>query len=112
MKEEIKVMTDSRVLRIHANDNVLVALQDLKAGEHVVYGDTTYVLVDDVAAKHKFFTEDLSIGGEVRMYGVLVGRAVQDVKTGQWMNTANVKRSEEHTSELQSLMRISYAVFC
>src|SRR3546814_8976941 len=24
----------------------------------------------------------------------------------------HVKRSEEHTSELQSLMRISYAVFC
>src|SRR3546814_10107288 len=24
----------------------------------------------------------------------------------------NVTRSEEHTSELQSLMRISYAVFC
>src|SRR3546814_7872483 len=24
----------------------------------------------------------------------------------------NIKRSEEHTSELQSLMRISYAVFC
>src|SRR3546814_1825900 len=27
-------------------------------------------------------------------------------------NTALVLRSEEHTSELQSLMRISYAVFC
>src|SRR3546814_14910553 len=26
--------------------------------------------------------------------------------------TARVGRSEEHTSELQSLMRISYAVFC
>src|SRR3546814_5036595 len=25
---------------------------------------------------------------------------------------ATVRRSEEHTSELQSLMRISYAVFC
>src|SRR3546814_6989487 len=25
---------------------------------------------------------------------------------------ANLVRSEEHTSELQSLMRISYAVFC
>src|SRR3546814_6037377 len=25
---------------------------------------------------------------------------------------ANIFRSEEHTSELQSLMRISYAVFC
>src|SRR3546814_2643513 len=26
--------------------------------------------------------------------------------------TASLPRSEEHTSELQSLMRISYAVFC
>src|SRR3546814_1741229 len=26
--------------------------------------------------------------------------------------TATLQRSEEHTSELQSLMRISYAVFC
>src|SRR3546814_1783253 len=30
-----------------------------------------------------------------------------------WMEVkAREKRSEEHTSELQSLMRISYAVFC
>src|SRR3546814_8118777 len=27
-------------------------------------------------------------------------------------DTGNMERSEEHTSELQSLMRISYAVFC
>src|SRR3546814_8156643 len=27
-------------------------------------------------------------------------------------NATDPKRSEEHTSELQSLMRISYAVFC
>src|SRR3546814_1672443 len=28
------------------------------------------------------------------------------------LSAAEVERSEEHTSELQSLMRISYAVFC
>src|SRR3546814_4423648 len=28
------------------------------------------------------------------------------------VGVADLKRSEEHTSELQSLMRISYAVFC
>src|SRR3546814_9441600 len=32
--------------------------------------------------------------------------------TSPAMNLAVVVRSEEHTSELQSLMRISYAVFC
>src|SRR3546814_9529084 len=31
---------------------------------------------------------------------------------GRTRGTLQVFRSEEHTSELQSLMRISYAVFC
>src|SRR3546814_1337275 len=30
----------------------------------------------------------------------------------QQLTDKHIKRSEEHTSELQSLMRISYAVFC
>src|SRR3546814_994495 len=29
-----------------------------------------------------------------------------------WKHLPKARRSEEHTSELQSLMRISYAVFC
>src|SRR3546814_3101238 len=32
--------------------------------------------------------------------------------SGQWLRPRIVSRSEEHTSELQSLMRISYDVFC
>src|SRR3546814_10245244 len=36
--------------------------------------------------------------------------ATIDVKSG--IDSAGAGRSEEHTSELQSLMRISYAVFC
>src|SRR3546814_9490472 len=35
-----------------------------------------------------------------------------DITLTQLLQENNVKRSEEHTSELQSLMRISYAVFC
>src|SRR3546814_3817903 len=31
---------------------------------------------------------------------------------GEGQPVADLERSEEHTSELQSLMRISYAVFC
>src|SRR3546814_4658564 len=30
----------------------------------------------------------------------------------RWFEAVPARRSEEHTSELQSLMRISYAVFC
>src|SRR3546814_9467932 len=34
------------------------------------------------------------------------------IATGRRPNSDGLGRSEEHTSELQSLMRISYAVFC
>src|SRR3546814_10572024 len=52
------------------------------------------------------------------------GRKTQgaEAPTGQWqqqqqgddgaLQPGTTRRSEEHTSELQSLMRISYAVFC
>src|SRR3546814_8663923 len=46
-------------------------------------------------------------------FGVSVGtsqQAASDIDTGD--QAATHHRSEEHTSELQSLMRISYAVFC
>src|SRR3546814_5495374 len=37
---------------------------------------------------------------------------LQDRRRGMCGGNGGIKRSEEHTSELQSLMRISYAVFC
>src|SRR3546814_2833169 len=37
-----------------------------------------------------------------------VGRGVSI----QWLNLSDDARSEEHTSDLQSLIRISYAVYC
>src|SRR3546814_6573756 len=40
------------------------------------------------------------------------GRAARLTEPADVQVSAFPKRSEEHTSELQSLMRISYAVFC
>src|SRR3546814_5410921 len=40
------------------------------------------------------------------------GRHRRRDKGGLWRGRGGEPRSEEHTSELQSLMRISYAVFC
>src|SRR3546814_1528609 len=38
--------------------------------------------------------------------------AIRQIRTERGPDKALLMRSEEHTSELQSLMRISYAVFC
>src|SRR3546814_3481717 len=42
---------------------------------------------------------------------VVAGDRIQRVDA-RVRHAAGMRRSEEHTSELQSLMRISYAVFC
>src|SRR3546814_6231399 len=44
--------------------------------------------------------------------GTTVGYYAFAMGIGAAVLTAFYSRSEEHTSELQSLMRISYAVFC
>src|SRR3546814_8085095 len=39
-------------------------------------------------------------------------KAASPIKREIYGSCVDARRSEEHTSELQSLMRISYAVFC
>src|SRR3546814_18493966 len=55
--------------------------------------------------------DDFEGGGDV-----YAGFSRDDAQWAWWKRYAEVmggnRRSEEHTSELQSLMRISYAVFC
>src|SRR3546814_2868174 len=41
-----------------------------------------------------------------------IHRALDEFFTPRFVRFDDAGRSEEHTSELQSLMRISYAVFC
>src|SRR3546814_2642375 len=54
-------------------------------------------------------------GGEDQAY-ILFDAGHRALQVGLWENGKlgihSTPRSEEHTSELQSLMRISYAVFC
>src|SRR3546814_4671003 len=44
--------------------------------------------------------------------GLLQARVGLEVDLPELLRRRQGRRSEEHTSELQSLMRISYAVFC
>src|SRR3546814_9924317 len=58
-------------------------------------------------------SEKTTIAARIRVDGRVYEPAVNEfVFGGQTIGTPSVSRSEEHTSELQSLMRISYAVFC
>lgn len=83
------------VLKVHPDDNVIVALQDLKKGSTVNLNGKVYLLQDDINAKHKFFENDMQSGDSVIMYGVLVGKAQQFISSGGLMTTANVKHAAD-----------------
>lgn len=78
-----------RVLRLSPRDNVLVALADLRKGETIALGESSYVLATDVHAKHKFATESLAPGSDVVMYGVLVGKATEPIAKGEVITPRN-----------------------
>jgi altronate hydrolase len=81
----------SKVLKLDFRDNVLIALTDLHQGDEVEHEQQRYILVSDVPAKHKFATDDLSVGADIVMYGVLVGKAVSPIRKGEWLTTGNIQ---------------------
>ena len=92
----------AKVLRLDAKDNVLVALADLRKGETVSYLGNEYILLSDVAAKHKFVTQDVSAGGEIIMYGVLVGHALESLRRGDLLSTRNIRHAAAAFQERES----------
>src|SRR3546814_7363436 len=95
----------------------------------IIVGDVTKIL-----RQHRAFEQDLLLVGDVVVQrrlgdtqglGDIVQRGIviatgaestrslaQQGRAFQRKQLIPARRSEEHTSELQSLMRISYAVFC
>ena len=84
-----------KILKIHPADNVIVALKELEKGEVVQHEGISYQMQEAIPAKHKFYTEDIPQHGEVKMYGVLVGKVVVDVKKGSRMTTENLHHAAD-----------------
>ena len=82
-------------LQINPSDNLLVALQDLKAGTVIEHNGNQITLQDDIAAKHKFTTEAIAKEGNAYMYGVLVGHASQDIPKGGLIHTFNLHHASQ-----------------
>src|SRR3546814_5839535 len=88
-----------RVMRDRARGGVTALLRNMGTGAMVVGADETSRWVDATALQPGMVMR-VAAGERLAADGVMTGGA------------SRIDKSEEHTSELQSLMRISYAVFC
>ncbi|MCX2475311.1 altronate dehydratase family protein [Pedobacter sp. MC2016-05] len=82
-------MKNKSVLQINKNDNVLVALRDLSAGDSIDFNSHSIVLLENIPAKHKFYINDMNVNDVAVMYGVVVGKVNKSIKKGELMTTKN-----------------------
>jgi altronate hydrolase len=75
-----------KYLKVHPDDNVLVALSNLNAGDKI----EQLTLSENIPAKHKFTIHPLTAGDPVIMYGVLVGKATMDIPSGGLLSVKNI----------------------
>lgn len=80
-----------RAIIIHPNDDLVVALDDLKKGETFNIDGDTITLCHDIQQKHKFARQDFKKGDRVHMYGVIVGKALFDISEGEAVTIENVQ---------------------
>src|SRR3546814_8259619 len=85
-------------------DTALVVLP-----EEAVVPDSKFLTPDEVAERYR---GGISVGTLRNWRAMRLGPSFVKIGKAVLYPLDELDRSEEHTSELQSLMRISYAVFC
>src|SRR3546814_7152597 len=89
-----------------------VALTGSDTSSNVLFGGLQKITAEQLGLSSVLMAASNSSGGVMGKMIDAQSIVVASTATQWYGHEAKILRSEEHTSELQSLMRISYAVFC
>lgn len=84
-------------IKISDNDNVIVALQDLKKDEFI--SKFNLKLLSNVSFGHKIACENICKGDYIYKYGHVIGTAVRDIGKGEIVHTNNIVTNLSNTLE-------------
>ena len=80
----------NKAIKINPQDNLIVALENLKKGEVIELDQQQITLSEDIQQKHKFADRAIHKGEVLTMYGVKVGIANQEISKGAALTTKNM----------------------
>jgi altronate hydrolase len=93
----------SKAIKINPQDNMIVALENLKKGEIVKVDKQQIILVEDVKQKHKFTEILIKKGEPLIMYGVKVGVSNQEIDKGAALTTKNMDNAFNNDISFENL---------
>ncbi|MDR1936557.1 MAG: altronate dehydratase family protein [Candidatus Accumulibacter sp.] len=85
-------MTQATVIRLHANDDVLIAARQLAPGTAI---DSEKLIVREaIPPGHKLAARDIEAGAAVRRYNQIIGFAKADIGAGRHVHSHNLGMGE------------------
>jgi len=86
----------SNVVRIAPEDNVVVALRAIKAGEFVSgIAGLEVKATEDILQNHKIAIAHIPEASPVIKYGEKIGLAGAAIRAGDWVHTHNLKSGKD-----------------
>ena len=86
----------SPCLRLHADDNILVARTEVAAGTSIPDGQNGdsqagFSTSETIGLGHKVAARSIASGEPIRKYGQVIGYSTGSIKAGEWVHTHNVE---------------------
>jgi altronate hydrolase len=92
----------ARVVRVHPDDDVAVAVHALEPGDVVTIGGVSITAREQIPPGHKIALRSLHAGDVVHKYGWAIGKLTADVAPGAWIHSHNL------TTQLEGRLEYRY----
>jgi altronate dehydratase small subunit len=84
-----------RAILLNVTDDVATAIAELPAQETIRVSlddrSVEIVLVEEIQFGHKFALRDIAQGEPILKYGLPIGNALSDIRTGEWVHVHNCR---------------------
>lgn len=82
---------DARLILLHPQDNVLICVRAIEAGDILPASGGTIPAREGIAIGHKIARTPLKVGDKIIKYGAPIGSMTADAATGDWVHMHNMK---------------------
>ena len=84
-------MIDSRLLRLHAEDNVLTVIRTLEPGDELLVEGARAPIAARLPLGHKVAARAITAGEKIVKYGAPIGSATRAIAPGEHVHTHNLR---------------------
>lgn len=84
-------MAKAKIVQINPEDNVVVAIAPIQQGDEIAVNGEIITAAEDIPQGHKVAVRDIGENEQIVKYGVSIGHATENIKTGHWVHTHDMK---------------------